>query len=39
MEYKYTGDTASVTDMDSYDFSKDNQVQKGISVLKGKLVN
>ena len=39
LKYKYSGDTASVTDMDSYDFSKDNQVQKGISVLKGKLVN
>ena len=39
LEYKYTGDTSDVTDMDSYDFSKDNQVQKGISVLKGKLVN
>ncbi|MDD6551429.1 MAG: S41 family peptidase [Lachnospiraceae bacterium] len=39
LEYKYTGDASKVTDMGSYDFSKDNQVQKGISVLKGKLDN
>lgn len=34
LEYKYSGDTSSVTDMDSYDFDDDNQVQKAIEVLK-----
>ncbi|RRF96200.1 MAG: S41 family peptidase [Lachnospiraceae bacterium] len=39
LKYKYSGDPAKVTSMDTYDFSQDNQVQKGISVLKGKLEN
>lgn len=39
LKYKYTGDTSKVSGMDSYDFSKDNQVQRGITVLKGKLDN
>lgn len=37
LKYKYDGDASKVTDMSDYDFSKDNQVQKGISVLKEKL--
>ena len=39
LKYKYTCDTSKVSGMDSYDFSKDNQVQRGITVLKGKLDN
>lgn len=37
LKYKYDGDASKVTDLSDYDFSKDNQVQKGISVLKEKL--
>ena len=37
LKYKYDGDSSKVTDLSDYDFSKDNQVQKGISVLKEKL--
>ncbi|MGN8773559.1 S41 family peptidase [Candidatus Weimeria sp. HCP3S3_B5] len=38
LKYRYSGDRAGLDDLSDYDFSKDNQVQKGISVLLGKLL-